>query len=125
MKGDYTQLSIYYKGYWIFVEPSKVISESGGRKFYRVDYKFKLVKEGEKYPEKGITREAGNYIAKSPNGVIDFLTERDYRAIFPYPNRKPPETPKTSSELKDPNYLTKVLQESPTSSYNRPIPKNL
>ena len=124
MVDAYTQLSIYYKGSWTFVTPSKVISEFEGRKFYQISYKFKLVKDGITNPSQGIPRKAGNYIAISENGVIDYLSESDYRNIFPIKNRNPRPAPVTSSNLKDPNYLTKVLQESPTSSYNRPIPKN-
>ena len=124
MVDAYTQLSIYYNGSWTFVTPSKVISESGGRKFYQISYKFKLVKDGITNPVQGIARKAGNYIAISENGVIDYLSELDYRNIFPIKNTNPRPLPVTSSNLKDPNYLTKVLQESPTSSYNRPIPKN-
>ncbi len=125
MIDDKTQLSIRYKGAWTFVTPSNVISEYQGRKFYRIDYPFKLIKEGESNPVKGVPRTAGNYIAINEAGVIDFLDERSYRQIFPIKNRKPPAAPISSNNLRDPNFLTKVLQESPTSSYNRPIPKNL
>jgi hypothetical protein len=126
MNNPTTKLSILYQGSWSFATPTQEVVKTEKQSIYRIDYKFGLVKQNEELPNK-ITQigNKGDYVSLDPAGVMSLMTASEYKRIYKKVQNKEPLISRSSKNLRDPNFLTKVLQESPTSSYNRPIPKNL
>ena len=120
-----TKLSILYQGKWIFFTPTQEVKKTEKNVIYRIDYKFGLVKQDEDLPSKIVQiGNKGDYVSYDTLGIYSLLPAAEYKRIYNKPSKEEPLITRTSKNLKDPNYLTKVLQESPTSSYNRPTPKN-
>ena len=120
-----TQVSIKYQSSWLFISLNNAIYESSMEKVYRLDYTFGLVESEQPDPSKfSVKGNPGDYIIEDSFGTYIRMTPKEYRMKYPTPNKTKKVQVRTSKNLKDPNYLTKVLQESPTSSYNRPTPKN-
>jgi|TARA_E500000305_G_C3976891_1_gene214777 hypothetical protein len=114
-----TQISIYARGRWLFgalTDPVKSVGDSG---IYRINLPFKLLKENDNNPaSKGFTAPPGDYVSRDAQGVLTHIPEAVYKIYYPPINSNPPYIPPTSSNLKDPNYLTNIVEESKNQDSN-------
>ena len=106
-----TSLSVYRNGVWIFAAPTNLTKTYNQQQFYLMSESFGLVREGNTNPRVSARRGApGEYLAVSQDGSYTIVTRAEYDWIFPTPNLNPPEIPNNSKQLKDPNFLTKILK---------------
>ena len=130
-----TKVSMYINGRWIFVGLGSPLQQTSTETYFRLPKRFGLCRSTTNSPNGiNIHGDPGDYVCRSEGGILSLVKPELYNELFPPKNVNPPYTPTTSSELQDPNYITKILQESPdrpsnsiqvgTSSYfvSQPVP---
>ena len=60
----------------------------------------------------------GDYLGLDSLGVYTVLTEKQFLRLFPIPNQNPPHNPCTDKELRDPKFLTDVIQKQTAATSN-------
>mgnify|MGYP003120179361 CR=1 FL=1 len=111
--------SIYVGGNWVFSFPTNLVKTTLQQKFYLVSTPFGLVSETVYDPKKfSILGTPGDYVAENINtGTLDLVTPAQFSRLFPSPKQSIP-TPTSSEMLKNPNYITKIQQESVAKDSN-------
>jgi len=108
-----TKLSIYLNGRWQFATLTNPIRVDGNQSFYRINYKFGLVKDTISVP-KIYTQagEPGDFVAMDGTGELSLVKKADYKRQFPVLNKNPKTPADSSQKLKDPDYITKIVRGS-------------
>ena len=105
-------ISVYRNGRWSFASLTNPTRVSVDQSFYLISFPFGLVKEGQANPGKfSVLGKPGDYVSQDRQGRLALVTESMYALLFPKPQAKTTSYPKSTS-LKNPNYLTKIQQES-------------
>ena len=109
-----TKLSTFVNGRWSFTSLISPTKTTEAQNFYRIDSVFGLLKSGTIQPTKySIKGSSGDYVAQDTKlGTLSLVTKENYLLLFPSLIPAPPATPPQSSQLQDPNFLTKIQQES-------------
>jgi len=104
-------LSVYRNGVWGFAVPTTLTKTYNQQQFYLMSESFGLVRAGTSNP-KVLARKGspGDYVAVNQDGSYTLITAAEYKMLFPAPNLNPPEIPNNSDQIKDPNFLTKILK---------------
>jgi hypothetical protein len=114
--------SIYTNGRWRFIPLTDPFKIYNNRKFYKINNKFGLVKEGTTNPAlTSITGEAGEYIAEDALGTLSLINENQYKLMFPEANLTPTMPPTSSALLSNPAYITNFVRGTPSTSYNTTV----
>jgi len=117
-----TSASIYTNGRWRFIPLTNPFKVYNNRKFYKINNKFGLVKEGTTNPAlTSVTGEVGEYIAEDMQGTLSLITENQYGLMFPEVNLTPPRPATSSSLLSNSSYITNFVRGTPSISYNTTV----
>ena len=107
-----TQVSIYSGGRWVFTNLINPVVTTLQQNFYLMGTPFGLIYNNINDPKKlSIQGKPGDYVAQGKEGILDLVTEAQFLLLFPTPQQPSP-TPTSSEMLKNPNYITKIQQES-------------
>tara|TARA_R110001583_G_scaffold73623_6_gene204811 strand:+ start:24519 stop:25040 length:522 start_codon:yes stop_codon:yes gene_type:complete len=125
-KEPLTGLVVYREGRWIFSPPdqySRKVRETPDETYYQMDVKFGITRKGAKMSSPYRFQPAqrgrpGQYLGRDKNGNYSILTEDWFRQLFPVRNQNPPHNPCNNKELRDPNYLTNIVQQQQKQSSN-------
>lgn len=108
-----TNVSIYRDGRWVFAGLNNLKKTSQGQNFYLMSNPFGLLKEGTQDPKIITLRgEPGDYVAIDSTGTVSMVTAEQFNQLFPAPNLDPPKTSNNSEQLKDPKFLTDILNKN-------------
>jgi len=112
-KKSLTQISTYVGGRWVFSNLGNPVKTTVGQNFYLISTPFGLVYDNTNNPElRSISGKPGDYVAQDKHfGILDLVTPSQFSRLFPSPQQNLP-TPTSSEMLKNPNYITKIQQES-------------
>ena len=114
-----TRLAVYVDGRWVFANLANPVRTTLQQNFYLISTPFGLT-------SKGVTNAAnnsfngnpGDYVAEDMNkGVLSVVAASYYSRMFPS-SQDIPNTPTSSEMLKNPNYITKIQQESVAKDSN-------
>ena len=109
----YNKVSLYLNGKWQFAPLGNPVITNESQTFFRVATPFGLVKSTETNPAKyTVLGNPGDYVALDQLGEVALVTKEQFKTLFPRKNTYPKQKPTTSSVLKDPNYITKIVRES-------------
>ena len=108
-----TQVSIYSGGRWVFTNLINPVVTTLQQNFYLISTPFGLVYDNIDDPRfRSIQGMPGDYVAQDKHfGILDLVTPSQFSRLFPSPQQNLP-TPTSSEMLKNPNYITKIQQES-------------
>ena len=126
---SFTKISVYLNGQWQFATIVNPIAVDNNQSFYRIDYKFGLVKSSQNNPKKlSLFGNPGDYVAIDNVGIYSLVKKDQYKQLL---NSKsigqssvvPTQTstnatPTTSASLKNPNYITEVVKGSAPKTSN-------
>jgi hypothetical protein len=114
----YTRVSAYLGGVWQFVALTNPVKKANNQSFYRIDYKFGIVKTKQSDPAKiTFAGNPGDYVALDTVGNYSLITKDQYQQMFSPKNSKSNAGPVSSAKLKNPNYITEIVKGSgPTAS---------
>ncbi len=118
-KKTLTQVSIYSEGSWVFTNLINPVVTTLQQNFYLIGTPFGLIYNNINDP-KNVSRlgTPGDYVAEDINtGTLDLVTPPQFSRLFPSPKQSIP-TPTSSEMLKNPNYITKIQQESVAKDSN-------
>ena len=105
-------VSVYRNGRWDFVTLGSPNKTTEDQSFFRINSVFGIHKAGSRnaanYAVKG---RPGDYVSIGLTGEYALVTVEQFDLLFPKPQQTPVSYP-TSNNLKNPNYLTKIQQES-------------
>jgi len=108
-----TRFSIYLQGSWRFGRLGSPTIVADNQSIYRMNVPFALIDSGETNPKAAKERGMpGDYLAADAFGELVVITEEQYKLRFPT-RRKQPYKPETSEVLKDPTFITKIVEETP------------
>ncbi len=118
-KKSLTQISTYVGGSWGFSNLGNPVKTTVGQNFYLISTPFGLVYDNTNNPEnRSIQGKPGDYVAQDKHfGILDLVTPAQFSRLFPSPKQIIP-TPTSSEMLKNPNYITKIQQESVAKDSN-------
>lgn len=106
-----TKISVYVNGRWQFVSLSNPIKTQGNQSFYRIIYKFGLIKSSVTTPiNRTINGQPGDYVAMDSQGELSLVTRAQYEQIFPKLIEGQGAGADSSAKLKDPNYITQIVR---------------
>lgn len=119
IKNPLTQVSVYLNGQWVFADVVNPIIREGVE-YYKMSKTFGVVRQGQPLPNRTFQRgKPGDYLSKSADGEFMVVPKQIYEDTFPVSITIPKApNPSTSNELKDPNFLTKVVSEYQQSGSN-------
>lgn len=115
-----TRLSVNFNGIWSFATPINMVRQDEGVFYYKIDYPFGATNAQEKNP-KNVQQlgAAGDYLVLDTLGTYSVVSKKKYDILFPpsinYHTAPPP---LSSNALKDPNFLTKLVEETERPEYN-------
>jgi len=116
-----TQLSVNINGVWTFAGmgvPTKIVDNLS---IYKINYKFGLLYEGTTSPDSPpVLGQRGDYVSVDPTGGMQIITSSMYRMMYPEKNSVTTKVV-SSKSLSDPNFIDKVIKNSNTSEYNKPM----
>jgi len=114
-----TKVSVYVDGEWMFMSLGNPVKTTVDQYFYLMSTPFGLVYDKTPDPKNfSILGKAGDYVAQGKTqGTLDLVTPSQFLRLFPSPQQNLP-TPTSSEMLKNPNYITKIQQESVAKGSN-------
>ena len=105
-------LSVYFNGKWSYATLTNPNKITVLQSFYLISYPFGLHRKVTTSPGKYVIKGApGDYVARDNQGFLSLVTAHNYSLLFPGPQNILT-SPPSSELLRDPNFLTKTLQES-------------
>ena len=115
-----TKLSVLHHGTWKFALPTNKVRVSEGISYYKINYTFGVLDSEEQYPLNILQiGQPFDYLVLDALGTYSVMSQKEYNILFPQPIQYHTTPPPLSSEaLKDPNFLTKVVEGQTSPQYN-------
>ena len=117
--------SIYTGGVWSYYNPKPESADLvfQNKYFYKMPVPFGLVDIGAISPKQVLQKgKIGDYLVRGSTGEYTIITKKQYKELFPVPNKNSPKMANTSKNLKDPNFITKIVKGSSPSNSNKTTP---
>jgi hypothetical protein len=115
-----TKLSVLHNGAWKFGLPTNKVRLSEGISYYKIDYIFGVLDSQEQNPMNVLQiGQPFDYLVSDTLETYSVMSKKKYDVLFPSPIQYHTTPPPLSSEaLKDPNFLTKVVEGQTSPQYN-------
>ena len=108
------RVSVFLNGNWVFVNmPQQSDLQHDGQSYFKMNYKFGTVRQGETNPKKTQLRgKPGDYLVRTALGEFTVVPKQIYKTTFPTPLTTKNSIPlPASKKLQEKDFLDKVVNE--------------
>lgn len=105
------KLVVYRTGRWIFAAPTGLVNQYQNLKFYQINSRFGIVNNNQTNPTVIVEEGSpGDYLVVNSLGAYSIVTQEMYKNYIPSNVGTEIKKPVNSNELKNPDYITKILR---------------